>query len=89
MNNYPVKNPDIVAREEKKEALLFNPADGNMLCINKTGIFIWNLCDGSFSIEDIAKRITDNFEVSFEMAKKECLQFLKMLEKPGFVGYKA
>ncbi|MFQ5952124.1 MAG: PqqD family protein [Candidatus Omnitrophota bacterium] len=86
---YPVRNPDIVARKEEKEALLFNPNDGEILCINGTGILIWDLCDGSCAIEDIAGQITDKYEVPAEKAKEDCLDFLKKLEEPGFIGYKA
>jgi len=84
----PVRNPDIVARKEPKESLLFNPADGNMLCINKTGILVWDLCDGSHAVRDIVKETTKRYEVSLDKAEKDCLAYLKELEKAGFVGYK-
>ncbi|MGB3082617.1 MAG: PqqD family protein [Candidatus Omnitrophota bacterium] len=72
---YPVKNPDIVVRKEEKEALLFSPADGNTLCINGTGITIWDLCDGSRGTKDIVGEITGKYEVSREKAEKDCLNF--------------
>ena len=86
--SYPVKNPDIVARKEEKEALLFNPADGNILCINGTGITIWDLCDGSRDMKNIVSEITGKYEVSGEKAEKDCLNFFKKLEESGFIGYK-
>ena len=85
---YPKRNPDIVARKEEKEALLFNPADGNMLCVNKTGILVWDLCDGSRAAEDITGEITERFEVSSETARKDCDLYLKELEEAGFIGFK-
>lgn len=86
--DYPVKNPDIVARIEKKEGLLFNPADGNTMCINGTGIFVWELCDGEHSCEHIVKEITERYEVSLEKAQKDASVYLEDMEKSGFVGYK-
>ncbi|MDP8299234.1 MAG: PqqD family protein [Candidatus Tantalella remota] len=83
----PVRNPDIVLRVEEKEALLFDPADGNLLCINSTGIFIWEKCDGSRDIEAIALLVSDEFEVSEEKSLEDCKNFLKEMEKTGFVGY--
>jgi hypothetical protein len=85
---YPVKNPDVVAREEDKEALLFNPADGNILCINRTGILVWGLCDGSRSRDDIARKITEKQEVSLDEARKDCDKFFEDLGKTGFITYK-
>jgi len=83
----PVKNHDIVVRKEKKEALLFNPADGNLLCINTTGIFVWELCDGSHAASDIAGEIRERYEVSRDKAEKDCIGYLKELEKAGFIRY--
>jgi hypothetical protein len=85
---YPERNPDIVARKEEKEALLFNPADGNMLCTNRTGVLVWELCDGAHDVEGMAREITDKYEVSFEKAEKDCLTYLKELEQAGFICYK-
>ena len=86
--SYPVKNPDIVVRKEEKEALLFNPADGNILCINGTGITIWDMCDGSRGMKDIVGEITGKYEVSGEKAEKDCFTYLKKLEESGFIGHK-
>jgi hypothetical protein len=84
---HPVRNPDIVVREDEKEALLFNPADGNMMCINKTGILVWGLSDGSHAVNDIVSKITDNYDVPRENAEMDCLAYLKELEGSGFLGY--
>ncbi|NQT32148.1 MAG: PqqD family protein [Candidatus Omnitrophica bacterium] len=86
---HPMKNPDIVARTEKEEALLFSPADGNLLCINKTGILVWDLCDGKNTADDIAGKIADTFEVESEVAKKDSLEYLEKLKESGFIGFKA
>ncbi|MGB2600820.1 MAG: PqqD family peptide modification chaperone [Candidatus Omnitrophota bacterium] len=85
--SHPVRNPDTVVREEEKEALLFNPADGNMMCINKTGILVWGLSDGSHTVDDIVGEITNAYDVSTESAGKDCLTYLKELENSGFLGY--
>ena len=84
----PLRNPDIVARREEKEALLFNPADGNMLCVNGTGIIVWDLSDGSRTAGDIAGEIAEKYEVTADKAEKDCLAYLTDLEKAGFIGYR-
>lgn len=87
-NKFPFKNPDIVCRNDQKEALLFNPASGNMLCINKTGAFIWELCDGTHAVDDMVKGITEKQEVDSKRAGEDCSSYLKELEEAGFIGYK-
>ena len=85
---YPVKNPDIVARADQKEALLFNPADGNMLCVNGTGILIWDLCDGTRVKGDIIKKITGDYDVTAKRATEDYDSFMKEMEEVGFIGYR-
>ena len=88
MNRRPVKNPDIVARREEKEALLFNPADGKMMCINKPGILVWDMSDGKAAVADIVGRITAEYDVARDTAEGDCARYLEDLEKTGFMTYK-
>ncbi|MCK4851698.1 MAG: PqqD family protein [Candidatus Omnitrophica bacterium] len=83
----PVRNPDIVARTEQKEALLFNPVDGDLVSINGTGILVWDICDGSHTVGTIVREITERYEVSRDKAEEDCLVYLKELEGAGFIGY--
>ena len=85
---YPVRNPDIVARKEQKEALLFNPSDGHMLCINRTGMFVWDLCDGDNTGAGIIEKITETYDVTPEKAAGDYSAFIKDMKKTGFIGYK-
>jgi len=86
---YPLRNPDIVARKEEKEALLFNPADGNMLCVNSTGTVIWDLSDGTKTIPEMAAAIADQYEINVDQAEKDCRSYLADIERSGFLGYRA
>jgi uncharacterized protein (DUF433 family) len=84
----PLRNPDIVTRREEKAALLFNPADGNMLCVNGTGIMVWDLSDGSKTAGDMAGEIAEKYEIAQDKAEEDCLVYLADLEKAGFIGYR-
>lgn len=88
MKRYPVRNPDIVSRKEEKEALLFNPSDGRMMCINGTGIFIWDMSEGDISVPDMIKKITNKYDVAVDKAETDCAAYLSDLEKAGFITYK-
>ncbi|MDD5634493.1 MAG: PqqD family protein [Candidatus Omnitrophica bacterium] len=85
---YPVKSPDIVVREENGEALLFNPKDGKLICVNKTGIFIWKNCDGARSLEDIIKQLINKYDVPLSCAEKDCAKYFMELKQMGFIGEK-
>ena len=83
----PARNPDIVSRREEGEALLFDPADGNLLCVNSTGMFIWDKCDGSNTLDDLAVAVAEEYDVAKDKALEDCTAFLDKLEGPGFIGY--
>ena len=77
-------NPDIVFREEGKEALLFDPDTGSIKVLNYVGKMIWKLLDGKNSKEDIQKKIEKKFsDVSSKQVGKDLDNFLKALEGYG------
>jgi len=88
VKRYPVKNPDIVSRREEKEALLFNPSDGKMMCINGTGIFIWDMSGGDLTVSDMVNKMTDEYDVAADKAETDCASYLNDLEKAGFITFK-
>ena len=79
------QNKDMVFREEGDEALLFNPDNSDVIVINETGCFIWGLCNGRHTEQKMAEKITAVYEVGIEDAKKDLVEYLKVLEKANFI----
>lgn len=65
--------------------MLFNPENSDIWVINTTGCFIWSLCDGKNTEEDIVSKMLDEFNVDEEKAKKDLVEFISILEKRNFV----
>ncbi|TRZ95965.1 PqqD family protein [bacterium] len=87
MKNKINPSSDIVLREEGEEAFLFNPASNNIKVLNNTGAFIWKLCDGKHSRDDIVNALTEEFNVpSQEEAEKDLAKFLETLQNGGFIN---
>ena len=57
------KNPDVVFREEEEGAFLFNPVDDALHCMNRVEASICRLCDGQRTVEEICRRLKDEYEV--------------------------
>lgn len=58
---------------------------GGMITLNETGALIWNGVAEGLSASDIAKRITDEYEVSEEKALEDVKTFIcKMKEAEVF-----
>ncbi len=80
-------NPDIVFREEGKEALLFDPSTGSIKVLNYVGKMIWKLLNGKNTKEDIQQKIEKKFkDAGSKTISKDLTNFLKSLEGYGYLG---
>jgi hypothetical protein len=52
---------------------------------NDTGAAIWTLLDTPRGLEDIARAVADEFEVTSEAARGDVVRFLQMLHEAGLV----
>lgn len=82
-------NPDIVFREEGKEALLFDPNTGSIKILNPVGTIIWKLINGKNTKDNIKRKLADKFKDE-DPARigKDLNKFLKSLEGYGYLGKK-
>jgi len=53
----------------------------NGIVLNETATFIWKLCDGKRSINQIIHEIMKEYNVSKEKAKKDVLDWIETLLK--------
>jgi hypothetical protein len=75
------KNPDVSWQMVEGQAVLIHNRLGEIQVLNEVGSIIWeNLEEGS---DKIAEKITAEFDVPIEEAKKDVAEFLKELEKAG------
>ncbi len=59
----PVRRDDLVLEELDGEAVLYDPRYGALHRFNAVTLFVWDLCDGSHTMADIARRLTQLCEV--------------------------
>jgi len=84
-----VRNPDIALREEDESgSLLFNPDTGEVLVINGTGRFIWDMCEKETSIDMIVDALEDAYDDVPESVRKEVDSFVSVMTAGGFIGSK-
>jgi SynChlorMet cassette protein ScmD len=81
-------NPVVVLREEFEDsAVLFDPDTGDGFELNQVGVFVWKLLDGKTSLEDIKKKVTENYKNVDKDAALDIEQFLQDLLEEGLAGY--
>jgi hypothetical protein len=74
----PEKNRQ-VTEKIGKEALLFDVAAGHLYELNETGKMIWSLCDGINTVEDISKKLKEQYVVSEDKIEVDLFSLLKKL----------
>ena len=85
----PIANPLIVLREEFDDwAILFDPDTGDGFGLNPISVFIYKRLDGQHTAQDILRELHTTCEDVPENAEQEIEDFIKELEKKGYVGDK-
>ncbi len=69
------------------EMLLERPADGASLWINSSTVEIWDLCDGTRTVGDVAKHLRDVYEIEGDALDADVLQIVSQLSDIGFLRF--
>jgi len=71
----PIKSPDTAHQIIDGEAVIITPGQMMVHVLNAVGSRIWDLADGERNIEDIAKVLSEEFDVSYETALDDAVEF--------------
>ena len=50
------------------------------------GLFVWNLCDGKTSVQQIIRMLAREYRLNLREAEVPTLQFLQTLAKKGLIA---
>ncbi|MFQ5668949.1 MAG: PqqD family protein [Acidobacteriota bacterium] len=59
----PRSRPGVHARSTRRQRMLYDSASNTFHVLNETAEFIWELCDGKHTVEEMEQEISANFEV--------------------------
>ena len=76
---------NVPSKEVEGELLLLNIKDGNYFGMNKSGMVIWKMLDGTKRIDDVSRALSRKFKVSLAGATKDVDVFLKELRRAGLI----
>ena len=71
----------LIQHDMDEEVLVYDPVVDRTHRLNLTATLIWGLCDGTRSLEDIARALTEQFEVEFETALQDARSVLEQLKE--------
>jgi len=84
-NQCPVKNDKLAWRKVDNEGIILDTANDQAHILNKVAIEMWNLMDGTNSIQDISEHICKEYEVEMEQALKDTIEFAETLVEKGLI----
>jgi hypothetical protein len=85
----PIKSPSTASQIIDDEAVIIVPSEQMVNVLNPVGSRIWDLADGKKNIAEIAEILTQEFDVSYETAIEDAIEFTRDLAEKkvmGFVG---
>jgi hypothetical protein len=69
-------------------AVIIEPGRGEVNELNEVATFLWHQTDGLASIDDISKRVVDEFDTSHDEAVSDAIVFFGQMAELGLVVLK-
>jgi hypothetical protein len=83
--DYPKKRIDVNSRSIDHELVILDRQNGSIHQLNQTAGIVWVHCDGRTSVQEIAMRITDLFEVDLSSAIGDVEKAIHQLNDIGLL----
>jgi hypothetical protein len=85
MENQIVRNEDLVWRRIEDEIVVIGNDGLAVHMLNKSAAYIWEQCDGTKSLDEIAVGLCEHFEVTPEEARADVQAAINKLEGMGLI----
>ena len=81
----PRRADDVVWRNGEDGVVVLNPNDGQYFSLDDVGGRIWELCDGSHSVTEIAELLSGEYDAPVAAIQGDALELLGELDREGLV----
>ena len=81
----PRRREDIVEDELDNEAILLDHQTGNTYRLNQTALTVWRRCDGHTTTREMARQITERYEVDCDTALDHVEQIMARFAESGML----
>lgn len=77
----PKRRTDLRTRIVEGETVVLDRREGLIHQFNKTAGYIWELCDGDRSSEQISRELCEVFDIDFATARRDVLATIENLRR--------
>ncbi len=81
----PRRHEEATSRTVDGEEVVMLPHVGYVHVLNQTGAFLWAHMDGEQTVEQIARTMTEDFDLDYTTARDDILALLQELESKQMV----
>lgn len=85
MNWTPKRAEDCAFNRVADETVVVKATDGTVTVLNRLGGEIWDLCDGTASLDDIARGLARSYDQPAETIRKEVDRFMESMLEKGII----
>lgn len=79
------RSPGWKVEKEGEELLLRHPSEPNLVAINPSAALIWDLCDGTRSIDDLEAELKRLFPKAVESIPTDLRQAISRMQRAGIL----
>lgn len=83
----PIHAPGAASRVYGSDAVVISPEQAMVRMLNPTATRIWQLADGSRSLEEIALALVDEYEVDYHQAHQSVVRLLTDLSEKHLIAW--
>lgn len=84
-----IRKKNCAFKKVEDEIVLIHPEGGSFIALNEVGSRIWELADGTMTIEEIIAEIAREFEEEKSKIEKDTIEFLEELEKKEIISFRS
>ena len=86
MNRTPARNPDIIAKSQGQETILYSRSQQlDLLKLNPMAGSIWEMCDGSHRVSDMIRIIVNRFDIVTSECTRDVMFTVMTLQQRGLL----
>ena len=86
-NRIPMHHPQTAARVFSGEAVIITPAENKVRMLNTVGSRVWELADGTRTVDEIAGVLAAEFDVDPAQAQDSAAGFVDELAAKGLLAF--
>lgn len=79
------KNENVASAQLDNEICIFDPDEGSYLSLNETASEIWQMLVEPLEINEIMKKLTDIYEIDYQICHKDVISFLKKAKESNMI----